>query len=229
MGGTGGGFLTTLLYLYETQKTGAFYINNVGKGHHNLAYIEKNFSSSSITKYHDGYLHKLPIYEIVEPDSADKPIFLYDHYPCDPEVFFSVYPDCKLVVIAIDESDKTLCFSNLFFKTNMQVSQFKDYKTNKDIPLDKLKVYLDQAPSCIEIADIFNKDIPVPETYKKVMFKIDFKKLVVDKQYLITQAINITNSVHTPYIDNFIDEYQQKQKELIQSSLPWLVDSIYEA
>lgn len=237
LGGTGGGFLTTLVYLYATQDTKSFYINENARGHHNIQLIDKNWSDLSKSLYHEKQLHKNPVYEIIEPNITTNPIFLYDHYPCDPERFFSIYPKCKLIVIAIDEYDKLLCYANLFFKSDYdqlfqnlkqhKPLEFGKYETRYDIPLTVLQEHIMEAKSCIYIESIFNKQESVPEKYKDRIYKLDFKKLISDKNYIMDNLSTITNGIHSSFIDSFIDEYISKQKNLVATRLPWLFDYFY--
>lgn len=236
LGGSGGGFLLTLLYINDTGLAGPFSITNEAVGHHNLRYLNKNWDRESSLKYHQEYLNKAPIYEIIQPHNKSKPVYWYDHYPCDPDVFFIKYPSCKLAIISLsDEEEKQLCYGNLFFKTpglfndvkKNNVGKFEPYTSQKDIPLDVLKMHLTTVYDCVKPDKIFEKNEKIPLEHKDRMYKIDYKKLVSDKEYMLDMVSTITSRPISLHSERFVQQYMDKQRQLVETRMPWLLDYLY--
>lgn len=236
LGGSGGGFLLTLIYINETGLAGPYTITNQAVGHHNLRYLNKNWDKDTSLEYHEKYLNKAPIYQIIKPHNAKRPVYFYDHYPCDPDVFFSMYPSCKLAVVALhDEQERQLCYGNLFLKTNglfkatkqNNLEKFQRYESQNDIPLNVLEEYLTNVYDCVKIDEIFQKNIAIPDNYQDKMFKVDYKKLVSDKEYIINITEQITMKEPNQHTVDFVDQYLKKQRHLVETKMPWLLDYLY--
>jgi len=250
LGGTGGGFLLTLTYLVEKQinrviqtydfkskKLMSFpSVTSTALAHDNINMIDANWDRKLTPKYYEEYVRKIAVYDIIEPHDRNKPIFFFDHFPVEPYTFFTMYPLCKLIVISVDEMDRQVAYGNLFLKTNemfnhikiIKPEKFKDYETQFDIPIDVLQKYIEAASSSVIINDIFHKDIKVEEKYIDKMYKIDFRKLISDKEYVLDTVSSITRKPVTVTAEEFTMSYLVNHRNLIKTRLPWLVDYVYQ-
>lgn len=233
-GGSGGGFLISLIYLFVSKKPIHLNISQYGRAHHNVKTLNLNWESSSKLDYNSNHLHKTPVYKIVRPDKSDMPLILYDHHNPDLEELFQIYPKMKVISISIDESDRELLIGNLFFKAEyntlfdklkeIKPDIFKKYNSRFDITENDLKKHLSESISSITIEEIYDRNIPIAEKYKERVFKIDFKKLLRDKNYTLSILQSMTNRPIPNYAHDLCDEYLEKQKQLIVTRMPWLLD-----
>lgn len=250
LGGSGGGFLLTLTYLFEKGinrsrqtvdiKTGELisfpHVTDTAMAHNNIGMIDANWDREQRFRYYQEFVRKVPVYEVVKAHDNRKPIFFYDHYPADPYKLFTMYPLLKLLVISLNEMDKQVCYGNLFLKTNNMFEEiktknpelFKDCKTQFDIPVDILQTYIETACSSLVLSDFFNKDMNVDEVHVDKIYKIDFIKLISNKEYILDTLSSITKKPVTNTAEDFTVSYLVKHKNLIKKRLPWLVDYVYQ-
>lgn len=233
LGGSGGGFLTCIVYSLLYDQPFDIDLTEYGRAHNNISKMDCNWESTSRTSYFNN-LHNVPIYEIIEPKDTGNVTLLYDHQEPDLERLFFIYPRCKVISITLDKDLRPIVYGNLFLKGDNQdlfkqakvvkPELFRTYSIPYDVPTDIFESFMTEASTCISLPDIYNHDIQVEDKYKNKVFKIYYKDFLNKPKYILSLLNDITGRTVNDDFMGIYESYIQKQDWILKTKMPNYVD-----
>jgi hypothetical protein len=164
---------------------------------------------------------------------------LLDHVAPDWDELFEMYPNCKNIIITVDNFKlvpritgnlyfKTICTSvpaqkeNIAWLTLTENSLFKDYDSPLEVPIDILEEYFNS-----RIRDYdkiyhspFNGIVP----NHKQIFPIKYYDILYNPEIVLNQIRQIVGKDLPIGIETEYQRYLDAQQELVSTRMPWISD-----
>lgn len=180
------------------------------------------------------HLHITPRYE-------DRPFILFDHVLPEYDILYKQYPKFKNIRVTITQNEVIRMFGNLFFKQFVEEYHPDDPTHNHWVNTQQHHPYLQQfdRPDQVDdetikryLHDCANYEIPIeysdecvlPAQYLDRITLIKFYDILYHHDKVLTTISEITKKPITERIRQFYKDYILKQRELVNTRMPWLND-----
>jgi hypothetical protein len=242
LGGTAGNFLLQLLtYIVDTKALPIRLSANGGA--HDYTSLTRNVPNTA--KYRE-VIGIEPVYKHVDTRAIDwlpkDTLFMVDHLPPNWDDLFTLYPECKNIIITLPPHMSLRLAGNMFYKTicgfeddnalnaawqtmRSTDEQLRQYTYPEEVPYQLLE------SSFRSFADTYSNYIispynasPIPEQYKDQICYISYRDIIHDMDKVLGQLKDFTGLELPEGIRDSYQMYLDAQAELVKTKMPWVDD-----
>lgn len=237
LGGSSGAFLTSLVcQIVDKPIDDQDIIFGSNGDSHDLSDLHTGNSSIQGGQYD---MTDIPQYIVKRPKDPNRPLVMLDH--CIPvyDDLYSIFPECKNIVITVPKSMYIRLCGNMFFKNTISgypgnikfwqeqlrlLPYLNNIENPIDVPLDVAQKYITDYAKGFKTGDFYSPEFITDEKYKKHVCRINFYALIHNPDIVLDQLSNITEKPILPEHINFYTRYLEKQQEMVSRNMPWLDD-----
>lgn len=233
--GSGGNFLTTLLYKFLYPSIYAKLSKN-GNSHNDFHVLFKNYEFLPLLVPEDNLENfDIKLLQEINPIDKQRPVIYSCHGTPNFDKFFSVFPKGKIIIIDVPKEYKLRVMLNHFYKTfyegfNKQASvttqwanfMQKKYHFLKDID-DPTLLSSEEVKNLCAQFPVSDRNYTIPKKYIKQVEIISYCDIINDKNKVLNILSILTNKLITQDILDFYDQYLIKQDNLVKTKMPWMV------
>ena len=235
LGGTCGFFIKQLIIRILHNRNDPILGENGNAHESNLLYYE-NIKVDS--EYHNLTLQNTwekSILEFVTPHRSIHPMIVSDHCSPNWEYMFENFPNSKNIIIQCNISNLEHILGNMFFKVNiLRPNIWARFKNNFAPTIENPE---ELTPGIIEtfiktsamlgrdqayLKYPFKEGDTIPEIYKDRILVITFDQILNDPNLIMDKLSTFIGKDLPTNLPNLYQIYLDRQKELIDTKMPWL-------